>query len=96
MQLIPRNLLEAMWLQFGEAVTHDKSFRKCRQCGTWFEISLRAARIDKVFCSEACKAKAYRRRKLEDGSIDHIDEGVVSVAVKHVSEVMEEQTRGKA
>jgi hypothetical protein len=63
LELMPPNLLEAMWLQFGQAVESNKSFRKCRACGTWFEISPKTARSDKVFCSGACKAKAYRQRQ---------------------------------
>jgi hypothetical protein len=59
---MPTTLLEAMWLQFGQAVASNRSLRKCRHCGTWFDLSPKAARIDKVFCSEACKARAYRRR----------------------------------
>jgi hypothetical protein len=62
LRFMPSNLLEAMWLQFGQAVESNKSFRKCRGCGTWFELSPKTARTDKVFCTEACKAKAYRRR----------------------------------
>ena len=37
--------------------------RQCLQCGTWFEISPRAARTDRVFCSDACRFKAYRERQ---------------------------------
>jgi len=59
---MPTNLLEAMWLQLGQAIAADKSFRKCRQCGIWFELTPKAARTDKVFYSGACKAKAYRQR----------------------------------
>ena len=61
LQLRPNNLLQAMWLQFGQAIAANKSFRKC-QCGTWFEISRKVARSDKIFCTEACKARAYRQR----------------------------------
>jgi hypothetical protein len=60
--LMPNNLLEAIWLQFGQAVASNKSFRKCRQCDDWFELSPKVARNDKIFCTDACKAKAYRRR----------------------------------
>ncbi len=62
LRFLPPNLLVAMWLQFGQAVEANKSFRKCRQCGLWFELTPRAARADKVFCSGACKARDYRRR----------------------------------
>ncbi len=58
----PATLLEAMWVQFGQAIEYNKSFCQCRQCGTWFDRTPKAARVDKVFCTEACKAKAYRKR----------------------------------
>jgi len=61
LHLIPTNLLEAMWLQLGQAIEFNKKFRKCRQCETWFSISHREARSDKQFCTEACKAKGYRQ-----------------------------------
>ena len=61
-QLMPTNLLEAMWLQFGQAVESNKAFRRCPQCVTWFEVSHKVARFDKVFCTGACKARAYRQR----------------------------------
>jgi hypothetical protein len=62
LRLMPTNLLEAMWIQFGQAVESNKTFRQCRHCGVWFDLSPKAARVDKVFCTEACKARAYRRR----------------------------------
>jgi hypothetical protein len=62
LELMPSNLLEAMWLQFGQAAESGKSLRKCPQCDTWFEVFPKAARADKVFCGGACKAKAYRYR----------------------------------
>jgi hypothetical protein len=76
LRLMPTTLLEAMWLQFGQAVESNKAFRKCRHCGTWFDLSPKAARIDKVFCTEACKARAYRRRlaKKERGAPDQLRE----------------------
>jgi hypothetical protein len=65
---IPQTLLEAMWLQFAQAVQANKLFRKCRQCDMWFDLSRKAARNDKVFCTDACKAKAYRRRVANQGA----------------------------
>ncbi len=65
LQPVPTNMLEAMWLQLGLAISGNKSFRKCPECDDWFEISEKAARFDKIFCKGACKAKAYRRRLCE-------------------------------
>jgi hypothetical protein len=62
LQLRPSDLLEAMWLQFAEAVGQNKSLRKCSLCDLWFELTPGVSRADKKFCSGACKAKAYRTR----------------------------------
>ncbi len=63
--IVPHNLIGAMWLQFAEAIAGNKHHRPCKECGTWFEISTeedgRTAR--RVFCSDACKSRDYRGRK---------------------------------
>jgi hypothetical protein len=61
--LVPANLLGALWLQLAQAVAGDKEHRQCTQCGKWFEVSPGAARPDRVFCSTACRSRAYRGRK---------------------------------
>jgi hypothetical protein len=63
--LTPKNLLGALWLQFAQAVSGNKVFRECDECSTWFEVSKAAFRINRMYCSGACKAKAYRRRREE-------------------------------
>jgi hypothetical protein len=60
-ETVPRNLLGAIWMQFEQAVLGNKEFRRCLECGEQFEVSLQAARADKKRCSDACRAKAYRR-----------------------------------
>jgi hypothetical protein len=60
---VPRTLPGAVWLQFAEAVSDDKDHKRCGECGKWFEVSLRAARTHRVYCSDACKLKAHRERK---------------------------------
>jgi hypothetical protein len=62
-ELLPQNLLAALWLQFALAVAGDKDYRDCEVCATPFEVSLDAARADRVFCSNACRSKAYRQRQ---------------------------------
>lgn len=61
---IPDSLIEAMWLQFALAVDESKDYRQCLQCGTWFELSPEKARTNRLFCSDACKSRNYRERKL--------------------------------
>src|SRR5215469_6024243 len=33
----PNTLLDALWLQFGQAVTRGAQIRACQHCGVWFE-----------------------------------------------------------
>jgi endogenous inhibitor of DNA gyrase (YacG/DUF329 family) len=58
----PRDLLSAMWIQFGLAVGGKRQYRKCAWCGSTFEISPRIARTNRIFCSNACKQADYRER----------------------------------
>ena len=60
---IPGSLIEAMWLQFAFAVDENRDYRKCLQCGTWFELAPDKARANRLFCSSACKSRNYRERK---------------------------------
>jgi hypothetical protein len=66
LQIVPENLLSAMWLQFARAIEGDKEYRACKECGKWIELSHR--QVDgrtkrREFCSDACKSKDYRKRK---------------------------------
>jgi hypothetical protein len=63
--IVPDGLIGAMWLQFARAVERDARFRKCPECGTWFEVAPGRGRTDKQFCSNACRTKAYRKRQAE-------------------------------
>jgi hypothetical protein len=64
-QVVPANLLAAMWLQLAESMSGNKQYRTCKECGKWFEISSdddgRTAR--RLFCDDPCKSRDYRRRK---------------------------------
>jgi hypothetical protein len=59
----PENLLQALWFQFGLAVSEQKSYRRCSLCEDWFELSPQLARTSRLFCSVACKNKMFRIRK---------------------------------
>jgi hypothetical protein len=61
----PQSLLGALWLQLASAISDDKSFRTCDFCGRWFEVSPHAKGKSRLFCSDACRAKAYRQRQQE-------------------------------
>jgi transposase-like protein len=59
----PKNLLSALWLQLGQEVAGNKSFRRCPTCSKWFENSSDGARADRMFCSSACRNTAFRERQ---------------------------------
>jgi hypothetical protein len=49
----PNSLLDALWLQFGEAVTRGAQIRACQHCGRWFETGAGTGRrADAKFCSD--------------------------------------------
>jgi hypothetical protein len=63
LEIVPQNLVGALWLQFAQAVSRQRRHRKCGTCGMWFEVSPGVARSNRLYCSEACRSKAYRDRK---------------------------------
>ena len=71
--IVPEGLIGALWLQFARAVERDSQFRKCAECGDWFELASGTARADKLYCSTSCRTRAYRRRKLQAARLH--DEG---------------------
>jgi hypothetical protein len=63
LQVKPRSLLAALWLQFARAVAGNKQYRACRTCGQPYELDPKIARKSRQYCSEACRSRAYRGRK---------------------------------
>lgn len=57
----PRHLLGAMWLQFAQAVSNQSAFKRCVECGAWFEQG--SGRADKKYCSDRCKTAFNRRQR---------------------------------
>jgi hypothetical protein len=52
-ELRPNTLLDALWLQLGQALTGSAQFRQCEHCGDWFEAGRGAGRrLDAKFCSD--------------------------------------------
>jgi hypothetical protein len=52
-QLRPRVLLDALWLQLGQAITAGLQIRICEHCGNWFEAGRGTGRrLDAKFCSD--------------------------------------------
>jgi hypothetical protein len=65
LQIIPKTLLAAMWVQFARAIDTDKTYRRCKACTRWFEVSAGNSRTDRQFCSDPCKSRDYRAKKQE-------------------------------
>jgi hypothetical protein len=63
--VIPNDLLTALWLQLGQAIADDKVYRQCKECGKWFEVKQDKRNEKRLFCTDPCKMKDYRRRKAE-------------------------------
>ena len=61
--LRPETLLDALWTQLAQAIDGSQSLRNCVVCKQWFTISAGQGRSDKEYCSDACRMRAYRRRK---------------------------------
>jgi hypothetical protein len=52
-ELRPQTLLDALWMQLGEALTAGALMRRCEHCGDWFELGHGSGRRqDAKFCSD--------------------------------------------
>jgi hypothetical protein len=63
--LVPKGLLGALWLQAAQSIEANKAFGKCRQCKNWFEIppelGALGRRKDLGYCSVACREASDER-----------------------------------
>lgn len=59
----PETLLDALWTQLAQAIDGSQSLRNCVQCKQWLTTSAGQGRSDKEYCSNACRMRAYRKRK---------------------------------
>ena len=63
LQIKPDSLIGAIWLQFALALDGNYDYHPCEECSLWFAISPGAGRPEKQYCSDACRMRAYRKRK---------------------------------
>lgn len=59
----PATLLGALWLQFALAIDGNREYRSCTTCGRFYELDPAVARTNRLYCTDACRMKAYRDRK---------------------------------
>ena len=64
LRLQPPSLLDAIWLQFGQAITSNADLKSCDQCGKWFEAGAGSGRrADARFCSNKCRIEFNNQRR---------------------------------
>lgn len=59
--IVPTSLQSALWLQFMDAIAGNKDYERCATCNSWFVTTPGARGKGKMYCSDACKSKAWRR-----------------------------------
>jgi hypothetical protein len=59
----PGSLWQALWAQLVLAIDGNLNLRACVQCRKWFTLEAGKGRSDKEYCSDACRMRAYRKRK---------------------------------
>jgi hypothetical protein len=62
-RIVPETLIGAMWFQCARVLTQNPTFRACKHCGKWFELSPDTRRKQAIYCSDRCKVAAYRAKK---------------------------------
>jgi hypothetical protein len=60
----PRSLIHALWAQLLLAIDGNVNLGACVQCRKWFTLEAGRGRSDKEYCSNACRMRAYRKRKV--------------------------------
>jgi hypothetical protein len=58
-----QTLIGAIWLQLADAIATNRQFGRCQECGKWMDLGPEGSRVDRKFCSNACRAKAHRERQ---------------------------------
>lgn len=60
LKLQPPSLLDAIWLQLGQAIAGSADLKQCSHCGEWFEAGANSGkRRDAKFCSAKCKTRYF-------------------------------------
>jgi len=59
----PVTFQEALWTQLVLEIDGGRNLYTCLQCRKWFRLEAKRGRSDKKYCSNACRMRAYRKRK---------------------------------
>lgn len=63
MDVYPKDLLSALWLQFAHMVCHNLDFKQCAACSTFFEVKSKKRRNEKIYCSDRCRVRVGARKR---------------------------------
>jgi len=63
MDVYPKDLLSALWLQFAHMVCRNLEFKQCAACSTFFEVKSKKRKNEKIYCSDRCRVRVEKRRK---------------------------------
>jgi hypothetical protein len=76
----PPNLGAAVWLQFVRETEGSFDLLQCPECGRWFKCFPEQIKTPRVFCSQACRSKVYRRRQEEARAL-----GGKGITIEHIA-----------
>lgn len=62
-EMIASSLAQLLDVQWGMSVAVNVMHRQCAECPAWFAVHPGSGRPEKQFCSDACRMRAYRKRK---------------------------------
>ncbi len=67
LRLTPRSLLDALWVQLGQALSGGAAIRQCEHCGQWFESGVGTGRrADAKFCSNEHKIAFHSLKRSKE------------------------------
>lgn len=61
-RIVPDTLIGAMWFQCARVLALNPTFRSCKHCSKWFELSPDTRRKQAIYCTDRCKVAAYRAK----------------------------------
>jgi hypothetical protein len=70
LKMVPDSLIDALWLQFSQAVAGGARPRQCAQCASWFAYGVGVGRRRSAHhCSDRCRKTAWReaQRRKQNG-----------------------------
>src|SRR5262249_44141061 len=70
MRLECADLLGFIFIQLGAAVIGHRRFGKCLACGKWSLLKPGVNRSDRATCSDYCRLKLYRQRRVDAVALD--------------------------